>query len=99
MNALVMRLRSELRAKWRGWLGLALMIGVFGGATLATVAGARRTDSAYPRFLAETNPFDQFMLGIAGFADSVPVTRESLERIEQVETVVDVAFVPQLEGG
>ena len=94
-----MRLRSELRAKWRGWLGLALMIAVFGGATLATVAGARRTDSAYPRFLRETNPFDQFLLGLAGFTNSVPVTKESLTSIPQVETVIEAAFVPRADGG
>ena len=93
-----MRLRSEARAKWQGWLGLALMIGLFGGATLATVAGARRTDSAYPRFLLEKNPFDQFLLGVAGFQDSVPITKESLADVPQVETVIDFRFVPHADG-
>ncbi|MFY9589139.1 MAG: FtsX-like permease family protein, partial [Actinomycetota bacterium] len=85
------------RAKWRGWLGLALMIAAFGGTTLATVAGARRTDSAYPRFLLEKNPFDQFLLGIAGFEDSVPITRESLADVPQVQTVIDARFVPRAD--
>lgn len=93
-----MRLRSEPRAKWRGWLGLALMIGVFGGATLATAAGSRRTDTAYPRFLREANPYDQFLLGIAGFTSSTPVTKASLLEIRQVETVIEAAFVPVAEG-
>ena len=41
----------ELRARWRGWAVLVLLVGVAGGAVLTAAAGARRTDSAYPRFL------------------------------------------------
>jgi hypothetical protein len=36
--------------RWRAWLVLTLVAGVAGGAVLACVAGARRTDSAYPQF-------------------------------------------------
>ena len=41
-------LRAELRTRWRTWLMLALIAGVFAGAVQAAAAGARRTDSAYP---------------------------------------------------
>jgi ABC-type lipoprotein release transport system permease subunit len=98
VNALVMRLRAELRHRWRGWLGLVVMIGVFGGATIATVAGARRTDSAYPRFLAESNPYDQFLLGVS-FDDEVdPVTPETLSAIPQVATVIRGQFFGTFDG-
>lgn len=93
-----MRLRSEARQRWRGWLGLALMIGVFGGATIATVAGARRTDSAYPRFLASSNPFDQFLLGVSGTGDDDPATPESLLKVPTVKTVIRSFFVPAADG-
>ena len=90
-----MRLRAEGRHRWRGWFGLVLMIGVFGGATIATVAGARRTDSAYPRFLAASNPYDQFMLGVSGTGDiEDPVTPESLMQVPTVRTVIRAFFVP-----
>src|SRR6266508_1006083 len=36
---------------FRSWLALALLVGVGGGAALAAAAGARRSESAYPRFL------------------------------------------------
>ena len=50
--------RSEVRARWRAMLGLVLLVGVVSGAAIAAAAGARRTDSAYPRFLAKYGFFD-----------------------------------------
>jgi hypothetical protein len=43
---------SDLRRRWRSWLGLAALAGVVVGLAGACVAGARRTDSAFERFLA-----------------------------------------------
>ena len=50
--AALLVLWTGLRRRWRGWLGLALIIGLFGGAVEAAAAGARRTDSAYPQLVA-----------------------------------------------
>jgi hypothetical protein len=44
-------LRADLRLRWRAMLGLALLLGVIGGTVLTAAAGARRTDTAYPRLL------------------------------------------------
>ena len=41
-----------------GWVALALLIGVAGGAAIAVAAAARRTDTAYQRFLATSSPSD-----------------------------------------
>jgi len=51
MTAVLLRVRADLRARWRAWLGLTLIMGIAGGTVLAAVAGARRTDSAYSRFV------------------------------------------------
>src|SRR5436305_12853048 len=51
MTAVLLRLRTELRSRWRTWVSLTLILGLFGGAVIAIAAGARRTDSAYARFL------------------------------------------------
>ena len=51
MDALRLILRSELRRRWRPMLGLALLLGLVGGVALTAAAGARRTDTAYPRLL------------------------------------------------
>lgn len=93
-----MRLRAEARRRWRGWFGLVVMIAVFGGATIATVAGARRTDSAYPRFLAASNPYDQFLLGVAGTGEEDPVTPESLMKVPTVTTVIRAMFFPSADN-
>ncbi len=41
-----------------GNLSVVLVIGLVGGVAMASVAGARRTQSSYPRFLAGTDPSD-----------------------------------------
>ena len=47
-------IRSEWRRRWRGLLGVALLIALGGGITIAAVAGARRADSATNRFMEQT---------------------------------------------
>ena len=52
MTAVWVFLRAELRRRWRAWVGVALLAGLFAGVVTGAAAGARRTDSAYPRLLA-----------------------------------------------
>ena len=92
MNAVWMRLRSEMRARWRSWLGLALLIGLGGGAAAAAAAGARRTETAYPRFVQAQNGYD---LITGGFPDNIDPER-ALARMAAMPEVsqwarVDVA--------
>src|SRR5579864_575615 len=51
MAAVPMLLRSRMRRRWRAWVALTLLLGVAAGVVLAAAAGARRTDTAYPRYL------------------------------------------------
>src|SRR5690348_13550092 len=51
MTAIWLFLRAESRRRWRAWLSLALIIGVFAGGVVTAAAGALRTGSAYARFL------------------------------------------------
>jgi ABC-type lipoprotein release transport system permease subunit len=51
MTAIWLFLRAESRRRWRAWLSLALIVGVFTGGVVTAAAGARRTSSAYTRFL------------------------------------------------
>jgi len=50
VTAVWFRARAQLRERWRAWLALASLIGVASGVVFAAAAGARRTESAYPRF-------------------------------------------------
>jgi hypothetical protein len=51
MTAVWLFLRAEARRRWRAWLSLALIVGVFAGGVVTATAGAVRTGSAYVRFL------------------------------------------------
>ena len=58
MRAVWVRARADLRRRLLGWVALALLIGIAGGAAIAVAAAARRTDTAYERFLASSSPSD-----------------------------------------
>ena len=57
MEAVGFALRAELRRRWRSWLVIALLISLVGGFVLAAIAAGRRTDAAFPQFVA-TYSFD-----------------------------------------
>ena len=67
MLAVWVRIRAELRAHVRSWLGLVLLVGVAGGGAIAVAVGARRTDTAYERFLATHAPSDVNVLESSDF--------------------------------
>jgi FtsX-like permease family len=50
------RTRTGRRQRTAGYLGVALLIGLVGGVAMASVAGARRTESSFPSYVASTNP-------------------------------------------
>lgn len=58
MSAVWMRVRAELRTGRRSVAALALLIAIAGAGILTPLAGARRTDTAYDRFLAVANTHD-----------------------------------------
>lgn len=64
MAAVWIRARSELRQRWRATLLLMVVTGLAGGAVIAAVAGARRTDSAMDRFLAYSRPVNVSVVGV-----------------------------------
>jgi hypothetical protein len=55
MTAFWLVMRVEVRGRWRTLASLALLVGLVGGVVLGAAAGARRTDTAYPRLLASAN--------------------------------------------
>jgi putative ABC transport system permease protein len=58
MFAVALLVAHKLRAGWRGWTGFAVIVAIAGGVVLAAAAGASRTNSAYPRFLAQSRASD-----------------------------------------
>lgn len=66
MRAVLRLAVHKLRARWQGWVVLALLVGLGGGAVLTAAAGALRTDSAYPRFLEKSKASDVLVSPIGG---------------------------------
>ncbi len=84
-----MRLRSELSARWRSWLALALLVGLGGGAATAAAAGARRTDTAYPRFEKAEKAAD---LVTGGAPESIDL-EQAFAKIERFPEVLEWARI------
>jgi hypothetical protein len=94
-----MRLRSELRSRGRSWLVLAVLIGVAGGAAVAAAAGARRTETAYPRFVQAQNGYDLITGGFSGKIDPgrVLAKMEALPEVGQwarIDMAASAAVLP-----
>jgi ABC-type lipoprotein release transport system permease subunit len=75
MLAVVFLVAHDLRARWRGWVVLVVLVAAAGGAVLTAAAGAVRTDSAYPRFLKASKASDLLVApdrpGLHGFFDAL----------------------------
>jgi len=96
---------AGLRRRWRALLVTVLVLGVLGGASFAAFAGARRTASAYPRFLEAGHPSH---LAINNFSDqgSEDSIFDTFPEVERTRTwlafnlaEVDADGVPQFNGG
>jgi hypothetical protein len=66
------RFRATFGRRWGGHLALALFIALIAGLAMGSVAGARRTQSSFPTFLATTDPSD--LQGITSFVNTMPGT-------------------------
>ena len=71
MGAVTYRFLCELRARWRAWLVLAMLVGAVAGISLALLAGSRRTGSAYARFVTAQRAVD-VVLAVSCTRDSSP---------------------------
>lgn len=89
MGGVWTRARAELRARWRAALGAALLVGIAGSMTLGALAGARRTDSAYRRFLRAVNASDA-ITGSGPYIQALgftPVDEQAVRSLPQVAEV------------
>lgn len=85
MGAVWLSLRAELRLRWRALAGLALLLGLIGGVVLTAAAGARRTDTAYPRLLQWANAAQVQVLPLSN--GPTPGFFAALARLPQVATM------------
>ncbi len=95
MTAVWVRALGELRARRSGALALALLIGLLGGVVMASAAGARRTDTAYPRFVAAYHPGDAL---VAAGAPGTNTTVRDLRADARLPQVAGSIIAPVLSG-
>lgn len=97
MNSRVMRVawyrfRGTFARQWSGYLSVILLVGVIGGLGMASIAGARRTQSSFPTFLASTDPSQlSFSINAHGPSANVNLTK-------QLAAVPGVSHVSALIG-
>jgi ABC-type antimicrobial peptide transport system permease subunit len=101
MSAVWMRFRAELRGRRRAWFGLALLIGVFGGAVLGAAAGASRTGSVVDRYVEKRQPPDIFIVPVFGIQETGPELRAALsvDHLRDFPSVADGAHAFLLPNG
>ena len=99
MRAVLFLAAHELRARWRGWAVLVVLVALAGGAVLAAAAGASRTDSAYPRFLTASKASDLLVVpyfsGQGGYLEAVAL----LPDVDDVARAVSLNLQPLGRGG
>jgi hypothetical protein len=96
MTPVVLAARSHLRLRWRTLLALAVIFGLVAGVALTAAAGARRTETAYPRLLRWSHAANLLVLpdcvGFNGFY-------KALGRLPQVASMwTGVVYEMSLPG-
>jgi FtsX-like permease family len=91
------RLRSTFRRRWTGYLALVLLVGLVGGVAMGAIAGARRTQSAFPAYLTTTDASD---LDLQASSNVSPFSAEQIKQLEprlaRLPHVIRVAVAPNL---
>lgn len=67
MSAVLVVLGHQARRRWTGWVGLALLVALAAGATMALAIAARRSDDSYERFADAERAADVVMTGRSSF--------------------------------
>jgi len=87
LGAVRLAFRAELRRRLRSWLAIAVLISLVGGLVLAATAAGRRTESAFPRFIAAH-----------GF-DALVYATQPVPKLAQLPGVASVTELVGLDNG
>jgi hypothetical protein len=99
MRAVLRLAGHEFRTRWKGWAVLVLLVGLAGGAVLTAAAGARRTDTAYPRFLQVSKASDVLVSPAgAGFGGRYDDALAGLQGAAVVAPIVVLQALPAGPG-
>src|SRR5205823_5353150 len=100
MGAVGTRVRSELRSRWRSSVALAAVVAVAVGVVLAAGAGARRTQTAYPRFLREGRAADVLVSAAqTGLGGGLYARMGALPEIDRIAVAAGIPMAIVLPSG
>ena len=94
MGPVLAQLRRDLRTQWRSLLALAVLVGLIGGVVLASTMAARRTASAYTRYVDFAHAED-INIGAPGIND--PTFAAAVSAIESYPEVAAVGPISSQE--
>ncbi|MFI5034735.1 MAG: FtsX-like permease family protein, partial [Acidimicrobiales bacterium] len=91
------RLRATFRRRWADYLNVVLLVGLIGGVGLASLAGARRTQSAFPTYLAASDA-SNLQADVWNLQESLtgPATTNIAARLARLPDVAHVASAPTM---
>ena len=95
MMASVFCVRADWRSRWRTWLGIALLIGAFGGLATAAAAAARRSETAYERLTASHDAADAIIENGVPNPDVTVVTHNQVASLPGVAEAEAVRSYPE----
>jgi hypothetical protein len=87
------RFRATFRRRWSGYLTLVLLVGIVGGVAMGALSGARRSQSAFPAYLAATKASD---LQVQVYNASGLAYADLTEKLAHLPLVEHVASTPYL---
>ena len=99
MRVVLLLVAHELRTRWRGWAVLVALVALAGGTAMAAAAGARRTSSAYPRFLRASHASDLLVAPAGTGLDGYDLALARLRDVRQAAPMVGLNVVPVGPGG
>jgi putative ABC transport system permease protein len=99
MRSVLLVSAHELRTRWQAWVSLALLVAFAGGCVLTAAAGARRTGSAYQRFLVASKASDVLVSPAGTGLDGYYRALARLPSTAAVAPIVGLSVLPTDPGG
>ena len=86
--------RATFRQRWAGYLSIVLLVGLVGGVAMGSIAGARRTQSSFPAYLAATKASDlQLQTSTVTNQFGTDAVIDKLARLPHVQRVADAPYL------
>jgi ABC-type lipoprotein release transport system permease subunit len=82
------RFNVEVRSRWKAWLGLIALIAISAGVVIFSLAGARRTETAWDRLARGSNAHDAFVIG-----QQFDFDLDAVRRLPEVVQAAPVVYV------